>query len=114
MDGGQLGDLFPVGRGRQFPRRVDRYLLCDVAAGAVACDHGAGTLQDNGRENGILAGANVCMPNLSPADVRKKYALYDNKRAFGSEAAEEIETLKKRMDAIGYQVVVDRGDRKEI
>ena len=73
-----------------------------------------GTLQDNGRENGILAGANVCMPNLSPADVRKKYALYDNKRAFGSEAAEEIETLKKRMDAIGYQVVVDRGDRKEI
>lgn len=72
-----------------------------------------GTLQENGRENGILAGANVCMPNLSPADVRKKYTLYDNKRAFGSEAAEEIETLRKRMDAIGYQVVVDRGDRKE-
>ncbi len=73
-----------------------------------------GTVQEDGREKGILAGANVCMPNLSPADVRKKYTLYDNKRAFGSEAAEEIETLKKRMDAIGYRVVVDRGDRKEI
>lgn len=73
-----------------------------------------GTLREDGRENGILAGANVCMPNLSPADVRGKYTLYDNKRAFGSEAAEEIETLRKRMDAIGYRVVVDRGDRKEI
>ncbi len=73
-----------------------------------------GTLRDDGRENGILSGANVCMPNLSPADVRKKYTLYDNKRAFGSEAAEEIDALKKRMTAIGYDVVVDRGDRKEI
>ena len=71
-----------------------------------------GTVQENGREQGILAGANVCMPNLSPADVRKKYTLYNNKRAFGSEAAEEIETLKKRMASIGYTVVVDRGDRK--
>ncbi len=72
-----------------------------------------GTLQDDGREKGVLAGANVCMPNLSPADVRQKYTLYDNKRAFGSEAAEEIEALSARMTAIGYKVVVDRGDRKE-
>jgi len=72
-----------------------------------------GTLEEDGRERGILAGANVCMPNLSPAEVRKKYTLYDNKRAFGSEAAEEIQALSARMDAIGYTVVVDRGDRKE-
>ncbi len=72
-----------------------------------------GTLKEDGREQGILAGANVCMPNLSPADVRKKYTLYDNKRAFGSEAAEEIKVLTARMAAIGYTIVVDRGDRKE-
>lgn len=36
-----------------------------------------------GREMGILAGANVVMPNLSPVNVRKKYALYDNKICTG-------------------------------
>ncbi|MDD7429158.1 MAG: [FeFe] hydrogenase H-cluster radical SAM maturase HydE, partial [Oscillospiraceae bacterium] len=37
-----------------------------------------GTVAFDGRERGILAGANVVMPNLSPRDVRKKYLLYDN------------------------------------
>lgn len=69
-----------------------------------------GTVDDNGREKGILAGANVVMPNLSPADVRAKYALYDNKLSSGSEAAESLYLLQQRMDAIGYQVVFARGD----
>lgn len=37
-----------------------------------------GTINPKGREMGILAGANVVMPNLSPVSVRKKYELYDN------------------------------------
>ena len=37
---------------------------------------------------GILAGCNVVMPNLSPQSVRKKYMLYDNKLSSGEEAAE--------------------------
>lgn len=69
-----------------------------------------GTIHPQGREMGILAGANVVMPNLSPVDVRKKYLLYDNKICTGEEAAESHEALKKRMDAIGYQLVEDRGD----
>jgi biotin synthase len=40
------------------------------------------TLSPDGRERGILAGANVVMPNLSPSTVRKQYALYDNKASF--------------------------------
>ncbi|MBR5328830.1 MAG: [Firmicutes bacterium] len=68
------------------------------------------TADDNGREMGILAGANVVMPNLSPADVRAKYMLYDNKRSFGSEAAECLEQLRDSMGNIGYEVVTDRGD----
>ena len=32
-----------------------------------------GTIHPKGRELGILAGANVVMPNLSPLDVRAKY-----------------------------------------
>ena len=47
-----------------------------------------GTIHPKGRELGILAGANVVMPNLSPLDVRAKYMLYDNKICTGDEAAE--------------------------
>ena len=36
-----------------------------------------GTIAPDGRELGILSGANVVMPNLSPLSVRKKYMLYD-------------------------------------
>ncbi|MBR5485674.1 MAG: [Oscillospiraceae bacterium] len=69
-----------------------------------------GTIQDGGRELGVLAGANVVMPNLSPVDVRKKYMLYDNKLCTGDEAAESCAVLKARMERIGYQVVSERGD----
>lgn len=72
-----------------------------------------GTIHPMGREKGILAGANVVMPNLSPVGVRKKYALYDNKICTGDEAAECRNCLQQRMQKIGYQVVVARGDYKE-
>jgi len=70
------------------------------------------TIHPQGRELGILAGANVIMPNLSPVDVRKKYLLYDNKIFTGDEAAEGFENLKKNMEKIGYSIIIDRGDCK--
>ncbi len=73
-----------------------------------------GTINPMGREKGILAGANVVMPNLSPLDVRDKYSLYDNKICTGDEAAECIQCLNRRMQSIGYELVVDRGDFKSI
>ena len=69
-----------------------------------------GTIDPRGRELGILAGANVVMPNLSPVGVRKKYALYDNKICTGEEAAECMNCLKNRISNIGYEIVADRGD----
>jgi biotin synthase len=69
-----------------------------------------GTIHPEGREMGILSGANVVMPNLSPASVRKKYALYDNKASDGSESAQCKSSLEQRMKNIGYEVVTDRGD----
>lgn len=69
-----------------------------------------GTVKDDGRERGILSGANVVMPNLSPLSVRKKYALYDNKISTGAEGAEQRKELEKRMAKIGYEVVTSRGD----
>ena len=69
-----------------------------------------GTIHPQGRELGILAGANVVMPNLSPQSVRKKYALYDNKISDGSESAQCKAELAARMASIGYDVVTSRGD----
>ena len=69
-----------------------------------------GTIHPEGREQGILAGANVCMPNLSPVAVRKKYTLYNNKISTGEEAAQSQDALAKRIESIGYRVVVSRGD----
>ncbi len=69
-----------------------------------------GTIAPDGRERGILAGANVVMPNLSPVGVRKKYALYNNKICTGEEAAECRFCLQNRMNRIGYELAVDRGD----
>lgn len=73
-----------------------------------------GTIHPRGRELGILAGANVCMPNLSPESVRKKYTLYDNKLCTGGEAAQNRRSLEQRMAAIGYRVAVSRGDHKSL
>ena len=86
---------------------VIRLMLPDVLLPATTA---LGTIHPLGREKGILAGANVCMPNLSPTAVRKKYALYDNKICTGDEAAECVQCLRRRIESIGYQVSPTRGD----
>ena len=68
------------------------------------------TIHPDGRKMGILAGANVVMPNLSPRENRKLYNLYDNKRCMGDEAAEGLALLRAEMEEIGYTVVTARGD----
>lgn len=69
-----------------------------------------GTIAPDGREQGILCGANVVMPNLSPTAVRKKYMLYNNKLSDGAEAAENLAALKDRFAAIDYVIDFGRGD----
>jgi biotin synthase len=73
-----------------------------------------GTIHPEGRELGIRSGANVVMPNLSPASVRKKYMLYNDKVSDGAESAQSKNELCRRMAAIGYEVVTARGDVAKI
>ena len=73
-----------------------------------------GTIHPEGREMGVLAGANVVMPNLSPPSVRKKYMLYNDKVSDGAESAQSKTELCRRMAAIGYEVVTARGDVHKI
>lgn len=68
------------------------------------------TLLPDGTERGILAGANVVMPNFTPVEVRKSYSIYDNKKCNGSESAEQLHLLADKLDKIGYRIDFSRGD----
>lgn len=70
------------------------------------------TIDNKGREKGILAGANVVMPNLSPLSVRKKYMLYDDKICTGDESAQCRRCLEGRINSVGCTVAKTRGDSK--
>lgn len=67
------------------------------------------SIAPNGRELGLKAGANVVMPNLSPACFRKLYSIYENKISSGNESAQQLEALKKLVSDAGYEVVTDVG-----
>lgn len=68
------------------------------------------TARANGRQLGLKAGANVIMPNISPYNNRKKYEIYENKVFSGWEDAQFLESLKKEIEKIGYNIVVNIGN----
>ncbi len=68
------------------------------------------TLHKQGREKGILAGANVCMPNLTPQTHRAQYAIYDHKLSTHGESAQNLHDIKKQMEAMGFIILESRGD----
>lgn len=59
------------------------------------------TLDPNGRELALRAGANVVMPNLTPLKYREGYAIYDNKPSLNEDAEETKSKLEKKLTADG-------------
>jgi biotin synthase len=90
---------------------VIRLMLPDILLPATTA---LGTIDPKGREKGIMAGANVVMPNLAPVSVRKKYELYDNKICTGEESAQCRGCLEERIKMTGCRLVVDRGDSPRV
>ena len=68
------------------------------------------SVHPHGRVWGLEVGANVVMPNISPAEVRGAYSIYDGKLVSGSEAAEGLERLVKELKQVGYVAEFTRGD----
>ena len=89
---------------------VLRLLYPDVLLPATTA---LSTLHPEGRKLGILAGANVVMPNLGMPGQREKYELYDHKLCAGQEAAEGRKELENMMGQIGYTLSESRGDFQE-
>lgn len=89
---------------------IIRLILPDALLPATTA---LGSIDPLGREKGIQFGANVVMPNLSPTNVREKYALYDGKICTGDEAAECRKCIEGRINNIGFSVNMSRGDHKK-
>lgn len=71
-----------------------------------------GSIDDFGREKGILAGANVLMPNVGAEKLRKNYKLYDNKIGTEVQNSDDFKGLEEKLDKIGYKISRSRGDYK--
>lgn len=84
-----------------------RIMLPDVLLPATTA---LGTARSDGRISGVLSGANVIMPNLSPLSQRRKYMLYDNKPIEQRSAAESLAALDADLQRVGYRLQGGRGD----
>ena len=70
------------------------------------------TLDKEGREKALNAGANVIMPNYTPQKYRESYKLYDNKICTKEDAEHTMEFTKKTVERAGKVLVLERGDRR--
>ena len=68
------------------------------------------TASSDGQLQGILHGANVIMPDITPQEERGKYMIYDGKKITDEEAGENLERIAESMRSIGYELSMERGD----
>lgn len=61
-------------------------------------------LHEKGREMGLLAGANIIMPNITDTSFRRGYQLYEGKPALDENAAESRDSLEQKIKSIGESV----------
>jgi len=65
---------------------------------------------ESGRELGLVRGANVVMPNLTPACYRIHYEIYPNKACIRETGDACHGCLRARIENIGREIGVGRGD----
>ncbi len=66
------------------------------------------TLASDGREQGLLAGANVIMPNITDTCYRDKYQLYTGKPSLNENSGETRDKLTKSIREIGENILWDQ------
>lgn len=69
-----------------------------------------GTLHPEGRRMALACGANVIMPNLSPASYRAKYQIYPDKAGSKEDANESHEKITTLINEVGRTICKGRGD----
>lgn len=80
-----------------------RLLMSDIN---IAATTALQAIDREGRAKAIAVGANVVMPNITPAKYREDYFLYENKPLPGvnGEEVDELESLERRLHAIEHTI----------
>lgn len=87
---------------------VTRLYLHDVN---IAATTALQALADDGRERGVLAGANVIMPNVTDTEYRQHFQLYENKPCMDENSTQCRSCLNSRVVSIGEEILWgERGD----
>ena len=87
-----------------------RILLKDVN---IASTTALQALKPDGREDGLLAGANVIMPNVTDTKYRSSYKLYEDKPCVNEDSTMCRGCLERRIAAIGETIGYDEwGDSR--
>jgi biotin synthase len=80
---------------------VLRLLIPDINIAAATALQ---AIDKMGREKALLAGANVIMPNITPAKYRDNYKLYDNKPCTNENADDCTPCLEARIAITGNEI----------
>lgn len=78
-----------------------RILMPDIN---IAATTALQVIHKEGREQAILAGANVLMPNITPKQYRDDYFLYNNKPVASQSDDDELAALEQRLRAIDHEI----------
>ena len=80
---------------------VTRLAIPDIN---IAATTALQVLDPSGREKGLLAGANVIMPNITPVKYRHDYQLYEGKPCLDDDGEECLTCLSGRIGMIGEEI----------
>lgn len=102
-------EVYPAGT-VELTRKLLAILRIEHPKALIPSTTALNTISETGRIKGILSGANVIMPNVSPKFARDNYNLYDGKKASGLEAIEGVRELNEYLKEFGYEIEFTRGD----
>ena len=83
---------------------VLRILMPDIN---IASTTALQSIDPMGRELGLMAGANILMPNITPVKYKKSYQLYNNKPCINEDSDKCLKCLKNRVQKIGETISFD-------
>jgi biotin synthase len=89
---------------------VARIVLKDIHIPATTA---LASMQNDGRRMGLLAGANVIMPNFTPPDFSAKYRIYPNKRN-DYDIFTTLDELNKIAESLNLKIISSRGDSLKV
>ena len=108
-------EIFPWDKMRNYQLALNMIAVCRIVMPDIniASTTALQAICDGGRENGLMYGANVIMPQQTPVDVRREYQLYEGK-PFLSESLESIaDGVNMKIENIGRQIAINEfGDSK--